>query len=477
MKWLSSNAGASRWLGPRRFVALLGSALLVFVVACGSDSKSSNTPTQPSTVVQVNMGDDPADWMLAFSMKATSMSLVGAGTTLTYSDTPMQVEMIHRLGIMEPVALVAATPGTYTGATMTIASCNVTYVDPQTKQIMQKTINGPFNATVTFPTSVTVDKTPLAFNFDLDLEHSLTTDGSGNFQFSPVFHHSLGVLGNGTGTGINPRYGGMHQMMGVVSNVTSDSFTIIPVQAVNTFRFRVSNQTQYQGRVSNMAQLSVGMGVLVTAALQSDGTMLATRVRATMSSGGAMGGGIITAVTGQPATQLTVVMQNGAGASILTDYLSKTITVNLTDTTTYEIDTDRISLAGLDFTPAFDASNIYAGQSVLPFSESDLVANTSCSPSCGTITASTVRLREQGFRGTTDVAINPGTSSTFVLTLMPECAFTSLTGATQITVYQLTSTNVESQTAIAAGATLRVHGLLFKNAGHWVLIASTIASS
>lgn len=465
---------------------LVASALLALLASCGGDSSVTVPPTT-GTVVQVNMGDAPADWMLSFTMNLTSMSLKAAdGTNVSVTPTATTVEMIHRLGTVEPISVVSVAQGTYSSASLTIASCNFTYIDPTTKQQMQTTLNGPFNVSVPFGSNATVGDTPLIFNFDLDLEHSLTTDGSGAFQFTPTFHMALGTQGSngsGNGNGVHARYGGMYQMMGVVSGVSSNSFSITPDQATNTFTFQISNETRFQGRITQMGQLGIGMGVLVTANLQADGSLLATQVRATMSGGGAMGGGIVTSVTpptGQPATEFTIVMQNGAGASVNTDYLSKTLTVEVSDTTTFEIDTDRVNLASLPFNPVFDRSNINAGQSVLPFSESGVVASTtSCDTagtSCGTVSASTVRLREQGFRGTTDVVINPGTSSTFTLTLMPDCAFTALTGATEILVYQQTETNVEDDTAIPVGATLGVHGLLFNNGGQWVLVASTIAS-
>lgn len=491
MKSLTSYFNLLSPRSPRGPSMLVGSALLALLVGCGGDSSPMPAPTPSSTVVQVNMGDAPADWLLGFSMHVSSMSLTSSTGPVTVINTTTPVEMIHRLGTMEPVALTVAAQGTYSGASLTVSSCNFTYIDPNTGEQVQQKITGPINVSVPFSSSVSVGSTPLAFNFDLDLEHSLTQDNSGAFQFSPQFHFSKGELGGGgngnnTGNGmrVNARYGGMYQMMGVVSGTSSNSFSITPHQATKTFTYMVNTQTQYHGRITQMSQLGNGMGVLVTATLQSDGSLLATHVRATMSAGGAMGGGIVTSVTpptGQPANQLTVLMQNNAGANVTTDYLSKTITVDITDTTTYEIDTDRVSLDGLPFTPVFDRSNINVGQTVLPFSESDIVASgVACdtgSTSCGTITASTVRLREQGFRGTTDVAINPGVVTSFTLTLMPDCAFTKLTGATQILVYQRAETNVEDGTAIPASTTLRVHGLLFYDGGTWKLIASTIASS
>ncbi len=465
---------------PLQTIAIfLVSSLLVVLTACGGGSSSTTppTPTPSSTTVQVNLGDGPADWMLAFSMDVTNLNLMTNSGSVPVISASTPVEMTYRLGTMEPVAMVAVPQGTYTGATITIASCKITYLDPNStsKTPLQKTIQGPITASIPFASGVNLGTTPLAFNFDLDLENSVTMDNTGNFQLSPKFHTAVGTQGAGNGRGA--RYGGMQQMMGVVNKVSSNSFSITPLQATNTFTFMVNAQTQFQGNVTAMNMVQTGMGVLVTAALQPDGTLLATRVRSKMNAGGIMGGGIITNVVGQPATQLSIVMQNGAGASVMTSYLSQILTVNLTPDTEYEIDSDRVTLTGLPFTPVFNASNIYAGQSVLPTSASSGITVSGVSgTTAGTITASNVRQQEQGFRGTTDKDITPASSGSFVLTLMPGCAFTTLTGAKTILVYQQTTTNVEDSTAIPAGATLRVHGLLFNNGGQWTLIASTISS-
>lgn len=458
------------------FPALFGGVLLVVLTACGGGDSTPATPmpTPGTTSVQVNLGDGPADWMLAFSMNVSSMSITGNSGTVNVANASTPVEMIHRLGIMEPIAIVSAPQGTYTSASITIASCSVTYLDPATKTLQQQTISGPITASIPFTSSIAVGTAPLAFNFDLDLENSVTMDPAGKLHFSPTFHFATGTQGQGNANSVFN--GGMQQMMGDINSTSTNSFTMTSLQATNTFNIMTNSTTQFQGNINNMNMLAKGMGVLVTAALQSDGTLLATRVRSKMNSGGIMGGGIITEVTGQPATQLTIVMQNGAGASVTPAYLSETITVNLTSSTEFEIDNDRIDLSHLPFQPLFNANNIFAGQSVLPVTNTGNMVSGMAGTTVGTVTASSLRLQEQGFRGTTDVAITPGASRTFVLTLMPGCAFTTLTGANKILVYQQTGTNVENNTAIAAGATLRVHGLLFQNSGQWSFIASTIAS-
>lgn len=458
---------------PQRVAAFLGLAILAVIAACGGNS--SPDPQSQVTPVQVNIGDAPSDLMLAFSANISSVSVSSNEGSVFLSTSPTTVELIHRTGDMEPMAFLNVPRRTYTSATATITSCTITYVDPTTKTIKQKKLTGPFTASIPFSPHVMVGTTPLVFNFDLDLEHSLTMDETGAFQFAPVFHFAAGSPG--AGNGMYARHGGAHQMMGVVTQVSSGSFEIAPLQATHRFTFHVNTQTQFEGRVTAMQQLAQGMGVFVTATLQSDGTFLASRVRTRMTQGGIMGGGIVTEVVGQPATELTLVMQNGAGAGMLSDYLAQIVTVTLTPETTYQIDSDRVTLTGLPFNPVFDASNIYVGQHVLPISDTGIVLNTEGDTPVGTITASSVRLQEQGIRGTAEVNISPGATTSFVLTLFPNCAFTSLTGATEILVYQQNSTNVEDATTIPAGTTLRIHGLLFKNAGQWTLIASTIASA
>lgn len=467
------------------FFSLTLIALLGFVTACGSgDNHTIPPPTNPATTVQVNLGDAPADWVLAFATTINSVTLHGSDGSNSIISSAVPVELTQRMGTLEPLALGLANQGTYTSATVTFGDCHLTYIDPTTKTLQQRTLTGPFSASVPFSPGVTLASTPLAFNFDLDLNHSLSQNNSGQFTFAPSFHFSFGTQGggnssgggSGVGNGMGPFFGGMQHMFGVVSSIGNGYMVMTSLQAMNSFTIQTNTQTQFRGLATSLNQLTPGMGVWINASLQPDGTLLATRINAMMRSGGIMGGGIVTQITGSPASQITIVMQNGAGASVNTAYLSKTLTVNLTASTTYSIDDDRVDLTKLPFTPAFDAGNIQLGQSVLPVDDSGNIISGDTT-SAGTITASSLTLEERGFRGTTDTTLTPGTATTFTLTLPADCAFTTLTGATSITVYQQTGTNLQYQTEIAAGSTIRVHGLLFNNLGRWVLVASTIAST
>lgn len=470
----------------RQVAALFSVGLLAIVTACGGSGTSvssgdgTNPPPAGNTTLQVNLGDAPADWMLAFSTSITSISLNSSNGSVNVTGASTPIEMTQLMGTMQPVAMASAPEGTYSSASISLGDCNVTYMDPTTKTLEQTRIQGPFNATVSFGSPVTVGSTPMAFNFDLDLASSVAGNNSGNLSFTPKFNFSAGT--QGTGDSNDPANGGMQQMMGTISNVTSGSFRLTPLQSGQPFDIATNSSTVFQGKGQGMGQIGAGMGVLVTATLQPNGTLLATRVVAMMGAGGVMGGGIITGITGQPATQLGMVVKNGAGAGMMASYFSQNVTVNLGSGTQFAIDDGRVDMSNLPFTPAFDSGHIFVGQSVMPINESGGMmpgggmGGGMMGTSVGTITASDVYLEEQGFRGTTDTEITPGTASSFTLTLDPECAFTSLTGADAIIVDQQTSTVVEERVPVPAGTIIRVHGLLFQNEGQWTLVASRIAS-
>ena len=144
------------------------------------------------------------------------------------------------------------------------------------------------------------------------------------------------------------------------------------MQAAQSFTFMTNSSTVFSG--TSMSGMAGGMLLMVDATLQADGSLMATRVQSMMNSGGVMGGGIVTAVTGQPPTSLTMVMQNGAGNGYDVFYVCRRSDSEFERGTTYEIDDDNMDMSGLSFTPVFDASHIYAGQSVMPISSGGMMS-------------------------------------------------------------------------------------------------------
>jgi hypothetical protein len=195
-----------------------------------------------------------------------------------------------------------------------------------------------------------------------------------------------------------------------------------------------------------------------------------------------MGGGLVTSITGQPPTQLTITMQNGAGTGMMSSVLAQGVTVDLNGSTVYQIEKDNVDMTNLPFTPMFDNGHIFAGQSAMPISSSGMMGAGSGgmmggSPMAGTMTASEVDLEQQGLSGNIASSITSGSRTSFTMTLPSDSAFSTLTGATSVTVYQQPGTTLSGGSSIASGATVHVFGLLFQDSGQWKMVASRIGSN
>ena len=474
------------FFGSHKVSALIAPSLVVTVVialaGCGSNGAGSGTTTPTpaaKTAVQVNIGDSPSDWMLAFSMNISSMALLGSNGSVTVVSSSVPIEMMHLMGTMQPLAMVNVPQGTYTGASITIGSATVMYMDPATKAPVQKTISSPITGTVTFSSPITVGSTPMAIGFDMDLATSVTADAGGNLSMNPVFHVTSGM--QGAGNSGDPLNGGIQQMMGAVASASGSAFTMTSMQSAQTFTFAMNASTSFEG--TSMSGMINGMLVIVDASLQADGSLMATHVQSMMSSGGFVGGGVITVVTGNPATSLTMVMQNGMGAGMMSTVLANGATVDMSGNTTFVIDKDNIDISGLPFIPAFDDNHIYAGQNVMPISSSGMMSGgmgggmMGGNPLSGTITASDLVLVPQGVTGTAKVPITNGAATNFTLSLPAGSAFTTLTGATSVQVFQQSKTTVTATSPIAGGAPIHVFGLLFFDGGQWKIVAARMGAN
>ena len=472
-----------RFEAPAFFGSCLALLLTVALIGCGGSNAGSGTPAPTptpaaKTAVQINIGDSPSDWMLAFSMNISSMALTGSNGSVTVVSSSVPVEMMHLMGTMQSLAMINVPQGTYTGASFTIGSATVMYMDPATRLPMQETISGPVTGTVTFSSPITVGSTPMAMGFDMDLATSVTADASGNLSMNPVFHVTSGMQGAGNSS--DPMNGGIQQMMGAVASASGSSFTMTSMQSAQTFTFGMNSSTSFEG--TSMSGMMNGMLVMVDALLQADGSLMATHVQSMMSSGGVMGGGIITAVTGNPATALTIVMQNGMGTGMMSTFLANGATVALSRSTTFAIGKDNMDMSGLPFTPAFDSGHIYAGQNVMPISSSGMTGGMGGgmmggNPLSGTLTAANLILVPQGVTGTATSAITNGSTASFTLSLPAGSAFTTLTGASSVQVFQQSKTVVAGTSPIASGASVHVFGLLFFDGGQWKMVAARMGAN
>lgn len=446
-------------------------ALALTLVACGGGSGNTSSPVPSSTggtTVQVGMGDSPADWITTFGMTVNSIMLTNSnGSTVSMLSSPTQMEMMRLMGTVQPVSIMNVPQGTYTSATIKISSIQMGYMDPATHQYMQKTLAGPYIGTVNFNPSMTVGSTPSSLNFDMNMGSSVSIS-NGNVTVTPTFTGMMNALGSGQ----NPWQGYMQHMVGSITSASGSQFTMNMMMGLQSATLTTNGNTHFDG-MSGMGMMSTGMIVSVDAITQSDGTMLAQHVESMWgSSGGMMGGGIVTGITGDPPTQLTIVANNGIGGGMMMSAISGTITVNMSSSTPYSADSDGVDLANLPFTPTFDNSSIAKGQKIDVVSGGGMMGG-----AVGTINASQVRLEQQGLHGTVSNFTANGSQSTFTLTLPIDSAFTTLTGISTVTVYQQNGTQLHNLTTIANGSQVQVRGLLYYDAGTYRLVSTWIVGS
>jgi hypothetical protein len=452
---------------------------LLLLIGCGGSTSSSpsspNPNPQPSTTaLQVNLGDAPSDRLVAVSMTLGSMTLTnssGGSVTVVSSSTP--VEMMHLMGTVEPISLMNVPQGTYSGASISISSAGVMYMDPSTMQLVQKSVSGPMTATINFSPSLAFGTSPMVLNLDMNMASSVSIDNSGNVTMTPTMTASMNP--GGTGNSQDPENGGMEHMTGTVMSSSGNSFTMSMMQSSQNISVTTASNTQFEG-MGGMGGMSNGMIVMVDATMQSDGTFMAQKVQSVMSmSGGSMADGLVTSLSGSPVTQLTIGTMDVTGSGMMGSDLAGTMTVNVSPTAAFNIDSDAVDMSNLPFTPVFDSSTVFKGQRVEAVSSTGMMQGGGMGGMMGggTINTSEIDLEQQGLSGTVSAYTGTG-PGTFTLTLPSDSAFATLTGSNTVTVFQQAATQLRGISGVTDGITVHVRGLLFFDAGAYKLVASRI---
>jgi len=423
----------------------------------------------------VNIGDGPSDRLVAVSMTIGSMTLANTtGNSITVVSSSTPVEMMHLAGTVQPISLMKVPQGTYSSTAVNISSAMVMYMDPATGQLVQKTVPGPMSAIINFSPTLTVGSAPIVLNLDMDMASSVSIDGAGNVTMTPTMVASMNP--GGSANSHDPENGGMEHMTGTVKSFSGNSFTISMIQSSQDTPVTTDSNTVFQG-MGGMNGMSNDMIVMVDAAMQPDGSFMAQTVQSVMSmSGGSMAGGLVTSLTGNPVTQLTLVMHESAGTGMMGSNLAGTTTVNVNPTAVFKIDSDNVDMSNLPFTPAFDGTTVFKGQRIEAVSSTGMMSGGGMGGMMGggTISASEIDLEQEGLSGTVSGYTGSAAPTTFTLTVASDSAFATLTGATTITAFQQSGTELRGMTTITNGNTIHVRGLLFFDAGTYKLVASRI---
>ena len=407
--------------------------------------------------------------MLAFELTVNSITLTNSdGTATSVLSSPTEVELTHLAGTFEPLTLNNINQGTYTKATITVSSPDITYIDPGTGLIMEKqpTLTAS-TVTVTFPSGgLTVGSGPTSVNFDFNLASSLVFDASNNVTVTPMFTLAGVTVASNLQDQDNDS-GEVEDVEGAVVSVSSSTIVIATEESGQQLSFSTNASTTYDG-VSGVSGIQAGEIVQIGAATQSDGSLLATKIEIEDAQNNSLDTeGIVTAVTGAPVVSIKLLVQDEASAapSGSKPVLGTEVLVTLLGSAKYKVNADHADLSNLPFTPLFNGKTIALAQRV----ETD-----EDSSNAKAVSANQVKLQQQSLSGTVSGYTATNGNGSFTLTLSSDSVFTKLTGLTTVTVYQQSATKLKNITSINNGDILRVRGLLFLDGTQYRLVASHI---
>ncbi|MGC2695440.1 MAG: DUF5666 domain-containing protein [Candidatus Angelobacter sp.] len=430
---------------------LLSVVFALLLTGCGGGG-SSNTITAGAGNATIQTGDAVNDQIAKFELNITSITLTGVSPTATTGNLlakSAEVEFTHQAGTLEPLTLANVPQGTYNGATISISGAEVVVINGTTPTKVSATLSsGTVNVTFT---NIVVGASPLFINFDLDLANSVVLNGT------PITSATVTPKFNVTSTTTPPagnegnedhNDGELEDVHGTVKSITAPNFTITTNSTDITFV--TDANTRFKDGITQLSDLKVGDIVEVDGQTKADGTKLATKVEREGDRNGEEAEGLISALD-NPLTTITIIHQADSTGN---SNAPVTVPIGVNSSTVYSVRTDKLNITA----PAFDATHIGKGQRI----EADSSTNTT------PLLATKVKLREQALIGT--VAASPApTTSGFTLTISATSAFGTLSGATSVPV---TFANGASLlTTPTAGATVRVRGLVFFNAGAYSMIA------
>ena len=176
------------------FVALLS---MLGLSSCGGSSSTSNPGSQGQASVFTVGTDAPLQGVISCQIMVTGVTINNGTTDVPVLTNPQVVDFAQLSGLHQLLDLNAVPTGTYSSATITVASPVIGFIDTTQNLPAINTINGTLttsSVTVQFVNPfVLTDAQLVGLRMEFDLRHSLATDGNGNVTGSvnPMFQMQL----------------------------------------------------------------------------------------------------------------------------------------------------------------------------------------------------------------------------------------------------------------------------------------------
>jgi hypothetical protein len=467
------------------FLTVIIAALAVLTTSCGSSGSmlTTTTPLTGNTAVTLVATGTANDQLAEFDLGFQSITLTGqSGKTATLlslpaTGSPVGAEFLHINGTAEPLLTASIPQDIYTSASITLFSGELVCIalgqvnGQGTLSSDFYTSNIPSSAvTVNLPTPITVTGDSMALALDLVASKSatvgncLTVNGFAGFSMAPAFNlEPLNVASTPTNAS-NGYFAGFDGELSAL-NIPGNSFTLSlsSGQGNRSLSINSSSSTLYQG-ISDISALNVGSFVNMDGALQSDGSLLATRIAVKDPLAGDVVRGPITQVANS--TSVLIIHAREQQGKDFPGYLGGFGAFNFSSAV-YQISGQLTNLASLPFVPSFNASNIVPGQEVYISA-----ASVGYTPYP---TASTMTLMPQTINAAVISSAQVGSFTDYTVSLADYDFFPMLAGQpgqtnlentpNQVEVYVDSNTQLLNTQPLAAPSTLRFYGLIFNDNG------------
>lgn len=467
---------------------LLASTLLIFfafAAGCGSGSSASKNPAPSptptpaliagSTTAQVRIGDAAVDSIIDFEFSIGSpvvFTMSGATGAASITVGPNRFELSHMAAKMEPLDVLNVPQASYVSAQITIQNPELTFLTPLGTPV---TVTGP-DQTVIIPLTppLTIGATPMVVNLDVNVANSIVapsgtitaiTFGPGSFNFSTKAVAPEAQQEDDSG-----------EVEGLVGEVTGvlDPVFVLNLTSNSQLNFGIDSTTQFTGGLTNLDS-ALNHLVRVEGMTKADGILVAKEVESLETQNGSELDGLLTLVSGNPATSLKLLAQDGIGNGMDPAKIGAEFTVNVTGLPTgnYMVDLGRCDTNGI-MVPSvnfpFDPATIHRGQRI------EVDNSAGVPPADGSFTADRVWLEQQAINGTVaNFAAGMGGAATFDLALPADSYLATLSSETSVHVFQQPGTDNRFGT-ITNNNLLRVRGLLFWTGTTFNMLARRITA-
>jgi hypothetical protein len=457
----------------------IASSVLLFSAGCASSGGSGSAPANTHAMLLITATNDAKIPIFKFNIQTLTI-FADDGTSVPILTTPQLVELGSINGVARPLVAADIPSKTYVSAKLAYGPSTFAVIDrsggPGTLDTGNYNIGPPTSAPLTvqlsLSTPLVIKGSAMGMLLNLNIPQSTTytpfLDGSstlapdgGQTTFNPVFSLSAVSLAANPSTLQDGKVEDVHGQV----TASSGSALTITTDSGSSLTFDTSSSTIFAG-ASGSAASPLGSFVDVDAALQADGSILATHIQTEGTSqpydmiGQALGySDQILASSGRE--------QQGPNLPNGTGFFDNNLQIN--PSTQFEISwPSGTAPTSLPFTPAFNATSILPGQNIAtPIESLQSVGNVFPIPNI-------VTLEPQTINGTVAAISNVNGQTSYQITLFNDDLIALFGSSQTVVAYSTAATHTITTSPLSVGATARVRGLLFDDGGTLRMVATEI---